>query len=76
MQFTFTQRLNAMIDKLDGIRQDAERCDAGQTCNPGTRVRSVMSEIKDMAHQMRKDVISARNGGAPSEGGESSGEEG
>lgn len=63
MEFTFVQVLNSMIDKLEAARTDAERCDAGQTGNPGTRLRQACSEVKDQAHQMRKDVLTARKGG-------------
>ncbi len=63
VEFTFVQVLNSMIDKLESVRQDAERCDAGQTGNPGTRLRKVLGEVKDQSHQMRKDVLAARKGG-------------
>lgn len=62
VEFTFVQVVDSMIAKLTEARADAEKCDNGQAGTPGTRLRGVLSEVRDQCSQMRKDVLATRKG--------------
>ena len=61
-EFTFVEVIESMIAKLQEAKADAAKCDGGQAGNPGTRVRKAMSDVRETAGQVRKDILAARKG--------------
>jgi len=55
---TATAQLQAMIDKLEALKTDADKLDRGQKA-AGTRIRKTMQEIKSDAQNLRTAVLDA-----------------
>ena len=55
---TATAQLQAMIDKLEALKTDADKLDRGQKA-AGTRIRKTMQEIKSGAQSLRTAVLDA-----------------
>jgi hypothetical protein len=59
---TFASIVDSMIAKLSEARADAERCDHGQAGAPGTRLRAVLTDVREQCSLMRKDILTVRKG--------------
>ena len=56
--------INDIIAKLEGAREDAQKCDKGKAGAPGTRVRTIAQEVKDDLQELRKAVLDVRKADA------------
>jgi hypothetical protein len=52
--------LNAIIAKLEGAREDAQKCDKGKAGAPGTRLRACAEEAKKDLQGLKKAVLEVR----------------
>jgi hypothetical protein len=57
---TVVETLDSLINKLNALREDAAKVDAGKSGAPGTRVRKAAGEIQNDLQDMRKQILEAR----------------
>ena len=57
---TVVETLDALINKINAIREDAVKVDAGKSGAPGTRVRKAAGEIQNDLSALRKQILEAR----------------
>ncbi|MGD1915373.1 MAG: histone H1 [Phycisphaerales bacterium] len=53
------EKYNQMKQILDSVAEDMEKAQSGNKA-AGTRVRSAMQDIKNLAQELRKDVLEMR----------------
>lgn len=57
---TVVETLDALVNKINAIREDAAKVDAGKSGAPGTRVRKAAGEIQNDLSALRKQILEAR----------------
>ena len=57
---TVVETLDSLINKLNALREDAAKVDAGKSGAPGTRVRKAAGEIQNDLQDLRKHILEAR----------------
>jgi hypothetical protein len=57
---TVVETLDSLINKLNALREDAAKVDAGKSGAPGTRVRKAAGEIQNDLAALRKQILEAR----------------
>ncbi len=58
---SFTAQLDTIIKNLTDAKEDAAKCDKGQTGAPGTRLRKAASLATKGLKTIREDVLKARS---------------
>ncbi len=56
-----SDRINAVIEALEAVKDDAGKVDNGMAGAPGRRVRKAAMETKKAMDEVRKLVLEARN---------------
>jgi len=58
-----SQKYENLVKLVNEVRGDVEKADAGNKAATA-RVRKAMMEIKNEAHEIRKEMLELRDGGA------------
>ena len=58
------QRFEELVQAVEAVRRDVEKTERGNKA-AGTRVRGAMQQVKKLAQEIRKDVLSLRDTSGP-----------